>query len=99
MFNPSIGATNTVDVSELTIQRPGEKQITLVLNREAQEEEPVATLRCESTVGGSADFRVRRGQQFNCGGKSYKVVDITSNGMIIIDIQTEEKRTLPVSSE
>jgi hypothetical protein len=98
-FNPRIGAKMQVDVSELTIQREGEKPIVLVVNREAEEEEPVATARCETASGSASDFRVRRGQQFNCGGKAYKVVDITSNGMIITDIQTEEKRTLPISRE
>lgn len=98
-FNPRIGATMQVDISELTIQREGEKPIVLVVGREAEEEEPVATVRCESPSGAASDFRVRRGQQFNCGGKPYKVVDITSNGMIITDIQTEEKRTLPISRE
>lgn len=99
VFSTSLGREIAVDVSELTVQRPGEKPVVLVLNREAEEEEPVATLRCQPLMGEAATFPVRRGQQFNCAGKTYKVVDITSNAMIIADMLTEERRTLSLMRE
>lgn len=99
VFHQALGSEITVDASELTIQREGEKPVVLVLNREAEEEEPVATLRCQPLMADATTFRVRRGQQFSCAGRNYKVVDITSNAMIIADIQTEEKRTLSLTRE
>ncbi|MCS7047710.1 MAG: hypothetical protein NZ483_00255 [Verrucomicrobiae bacterium] len=99
VFHSSLGREVTVDVSELTVQRPGEKPVVLVLNREAEEEEPVATLRCKPFMSDATTFRVRRGQQFTCAGKTYKVVDITFNTVIIADILTEERRTLLLTRE
>jgi hypothetical protein len=78
-----------VDISELALQHAGEKPITLVLGREAEEEEPVAVFRCGTDL---QDRSVRRGQRFACEGATYIVVDINSRQMIIVDAQSEEKK-------
>jgi hypothetical protein len=82
-----------VDVSELTIQHEGEDPIVLVLNRLTEEKEPVATVQC--TEGGQT-MQVSRKQTFDCGGKSYIVVDITSTQLIIMGKQSREKLTISV---
>jgi hypothetical protein len=89
--DPQIGRKTAKDVSELTIQHEGEDPITLVLGREAQQQEPVALVQCGS---GAQSFKVRRGQRFSCAGKTYIVVDMTPTQMIIVDEQTKEKHTI-----
>ncbi len=91
VFNPSLNRTNEVDVSELTIQHPGEDPIVLVLNTVKEEKEPVAIVQCPDGV---QSFPVRRGEQFNCTGKTYNVVDITSSEVIIVEKLSKEKRTI-----
>lgn len=80
-----------VDVSELTLQHEGEEPIRLVLNREAVQREPVATIRC---VADMRTLQVRRGQRLDCGAKTYIVVDINQTQMVIVDAQSEEKHTI-----
>jgi hypothetical protein len=79
------------DVSELTIQYKDEPPVLLVVNRQAEEQEPVAKFRC----GFDPKLReIRRRQRFNCEGKNYYVVDITANQMIIRDEQTGKEQVL-----
>jgi hypothetical protein len=76
------------DVSELTIQREGDEPVVLVFNRVTEEKLPVASIQC--TTGGQIAY-VSRQQEFDCGGKSYIVVDITSASVIIMDKLSKEK--------
>lgn len=80
-----------VDASFLIIQRESDEPIKLVLNRLTEEKEPVATVQCAE---GNQTYSVSRGQEFQCGGKTYIVVDITSTQLIIMDKQTREKLTI-----
>ncbi len=91
VFNKSLNVTNEVDISELTIQHPGEDPIVMVLNTVKEEKEPVATVQCPDGV---QSFLVRRGQEFKCIGKTYNVVDITSTQVIILEKISKEKRTI-----
>lgn len=86
---PGIGPREE-DVSELTIQREGEDPIILVYNRLTEEKLPVASVQC---TGGSQVFSVSRGQEFECGGKTYIVVDITPTQVIIMEKLSKEKHT------
>jgi sorbitol-specific phosphotransferase system component IIA len=83
-----------LDVSELTLQHPGEEPIVLVLGKEAVEREPVATIRCGASALTS---QVRRGQRFDCEGNTYIVVDIKPTQMIIVDAQSEEKHIIDLA--
>jgi hypothetical protein len=87
---PGIGARE-VDCSELTLQHEREDPIVLVLDKVAEEREPVATLQC-TAAGGT--LPVRRQQTFDCGGQTYNVVDILPKQVIIADIKSKEKRIL-----
>jgi len=87
---PGVGPRE-LDVSELTIQHEGDEPIKLVLNRETQEKEPVASIQC---AGGGQLRQASRQQEFTCGDKTYIVVDITSTQVIIVDKLTKEKRTI-----
>jgi hypothetical protein len=89
---PGLGQRE-VDVSELTIQHEGDDPIVLVLNRLTEEKEPVATIQCTE---GNQTLQVSRQQSFDCGGKSYIVVDITSTQLIIMDKKSREKLTITV---
>jgi hypothetical protein len=91
IFNRALGVTNTVDVSELTISKEDGTQIVLVLDRLAQEREPIAQLTCASD---GQELRLRVGTEFACGGKTYKVVDIAPTQVVIEDAQTSEKHTI-----
>ena len=44
-------------------------------------------------------FSIRRGQDFDCGGKSYNVVDITSTQVIILDKLPKEKHTISAAGK
>ena len=87
-----LGIFREDDVSELTIQHGKEEPKTLVLRRVAREKEPVARISCPDWPAGEGE--VHRGQKVSCGGKTYNVVDITSDRMLIIDPQSEEEQTL-----
>ena len=89
---PGVGARE-VDVSELIIQHEGDDPIKLVLNRETQEKEPVASIQCAE--GGQLRLASRQ-QEFTCGDKTYIVVDITSTQLIIMDKLSKEKHTISV---
>jgi len=49
--DPALGGNHETDVSELTVQHPGNKPKVLVLGQAGVEEEPVALVRCD--VAGS----------------------------------------------
>jgi hypothetical protein len=83
---PGIGPRE-VDASELTIQKEGEDPIVLVFNRVTEEKLPVASIQC---TGGSIVYP-SRGNEFDCGGKTYIVVDITPTQVIIMDKLSKEK--------
>ncbi|HUI07608.1 MAG TPA: hypothetical protein VL486_11465 [Verrucomicrobiae bacterium] len=89
--DPSLGGKREKDVSELTIQHEGEKPVVLVLLQETEEQEPVAKVRCGAT---GPEREYRRGQRIECGGKTYKVVDIDPVQMVIVDTQTEEQHVI-----
>jgi hypothetical protein len=88
--DPAQGGRHETDVSELTVQHPGNKPKTLVLMQAGVEEEPVALVRCDVAT---PTREYRRGQLIQCTGKTYKVVDIDLKQMVIVDAQTGE--TLP----
>jgi hypothetical protein len=87
---PGVGERE-VDCSEVTLQRANEHPILLVLGKPTEEDEPVATILC---VGESRPREVRRGQEFECEGTTYKVVDIAPKQMIIVEKQTGKKHTI-----
>src|ERR1035437_9587191 len=89
--DPSLGGKHESDVSELTVQHPGNKPKTLVLGQAGVEEEPVALVRCDVA---SPNREYRRGQPIQCTGKTYKVVDIDLKQMVIVDAQTGENYTI-----
>lgn len=89
---PGVGKRE-LDASELTIQYAADEPIKLVLNRETQEKEPVASIQC--TEGGQLRLASRQ-QEFTCGDKIYIVVDITSTQLIIMDKLSKEKHTVSV---
>ncbi|MCG3148128.1 MAG: hypothetical protein PCFJNLEI_01570 [Verrucomicrobiae bacterium] len=91
VYNPSIDVTNTVDISELTIEKEDSTRILLILDKVAQEREPIAVLIC--TID-NQEQRLRTGGEFSCDGKTYKVIDINPTQVIIEDIQTSEKHTI-----
>jgi hypothetical protein len=95
VFNAATGSTNKVDVSELTIQHAGEDPIRLVLNKITEEKEPVAVAQCAE--GGNA-FNLHRQQEFDCAGKTWIVVDITSTQLIIMDKLSKEKHTISLNA-
>jgi hypothetical protein len=89
--DPSVGGKREKDVSELTVQHAGDNPVMLVYLQETEEHEPVAKVRCGS---GGLDRKYRRGQQINCNGRTYKVVDIDPKQMVIVDTLTEEQRVI-----
>ena len=89
------GIQHETDVSELTVQHPGNKPKTLVLMQAGVEEEPVAIVRCDVN---SPNREYRRGQLIQCAGKTYKVVDIDLKQMVIVDTQTGENLP-PIKSQ
>jgi len=89
--DPTLGGNHETDVSELTVQHPGNKPNILVLGQAGVEEEPVALVRCDVA---SPNREYRRGQLIQCGGKIYKVVDIDLKQMVIVDSQTGENYTI-----
>jgi hypothetical protein len=89
--DPVSGANHEIDVSELTVQHPGNKPKILALGQAGVEEEPVAQVRCDVA---SPTREYRRGQLIQCAGKTYKVVDIPEKQMVIVDTQTGENYTI-----
>jgi len=89
--DPATSAKHETDVSELTVQHPGNKPKVLVLGQAGVEEEPVALVRCDVA---SPNREYRRGQLIQCAGKTYKVVDIDLKQMVIVDSQTGENYTI-----
>lgn len=87
----SVGGMREKDVSEVTVQHAGDNPKVLVYLQETEEEEPVAKVRCGPA---GVDRKYRRGQQINCNGRIYKVVDIDPKQMVIVDVQTEEQRII-----
>jgi hypothetical protein len=86
--DPATQTKRDVDISELTVQHPGNNPKALVLGQAGVEEEPVAQVRCDIA---SPTREYRRGQLIQCTGKTYKVVDIDQNQMVINDQQTGEQ--------
>ncbi len=89
--DPATGIKRDTDISELTVQHPGNKPKALVLGQAGVEEEPVALVRCDPT---SPNREYRRGQLIQCTGKTYKVVDMDLKQMVIVDTQTGENFTI-----
>ncbi len=96
VHNESLGSLVTVDVSELTLEHPGEKPIVLVLNKPAVHGEPVATIACSRRGQTIGTTQVRRGQRFHCGQTSYNVVDIKPDEMLIVDEQKPEEKPVAI---
>ncbi|HTS18389.1 MAG TPA: hypothetical protein VMP11_12510 [Verrucomicrobiae bacterium] len=91
--DPTVGGKREKDVSELTVQHDGGNPVVLVLNKESEDQEPVANVRCTKD-GQTGEYR--RGQTLTCGGTTYKVFDIDTNSkqMIIVDTQTQEQHII-----
>lgn len=93
--DPSLGRNREKDVSELTVQHEGNNPVILVLGQEAEEQEPVAQVRCAG-VGPTLDYR--RGQLIECQRKTYRIVDIVVDSdpkrMVIVDTQTQERHII-----
>ncbi|MEI6085254.1 MAG: hypothetical protein WCS70_13265 [Verrucomicrobiota bacterium] len=91
VFNKGLGITNKVDLSELTIEKKDAPPIVLILGKVAQEREPVAALHCQTD---NQERRLRKGDELTCGGKTYKVIDITPTQVLIEDVKTKEQSTI-----
>jgi len=89
--DPALGGKHEIDVSELTVQHPGNNPKILVLGQAGVEEEPVALVRCDVA---SPNREYRRGQLIQCAGKTYKVVDIDLKQMVIVEVQTGNNYTI-----
>jgi hypothetical protein len=87
---PGVGERD-VDCSAVLLQRANEKPITLVLNKPTQEDEPIAMIVCGTDP---RPREVRRGLEITCEGVPYKVVDINSRQVIILDRQSGETHTI-----
>ncbi len=92
MHDPKLGVDRNMDVSELTVQHPGEDPVVLVLGQPAVAGEPVALVACERRGYNPAMTQVRRGQLFRCGMTTYNVVDIKADRMLINDPQKPEEK-------
>ncbi|HVM63065.1 MAG TPA: hypothetical protein VMV72_19560 [Verrucomicrobiae bacterium] len=94
--DPTINGKREKDVSELTVQHEGNPPVVLVLNKESEDQEPVAQVRCTAD-GLTGEYR--RGQTFKCGTNTYKVIDIDMNlkQMLILDTQTQKEQP-PIKS-
>ena len=91
---PGLGDQD-VDCSVVTLKRGNENPILLVLNKPTEEQEPVAMIQC----GADPHPReVRRGLEFTCESVTYKVVDIDSDQVIIIEKQTGEKHAISLTA-
>lgn len=95
--DPTLNAPVQQDISELTIQHPGDEPIKLVYGKTAHEKEPVAKIQCTPEFDPPRQYEVRRGQRFECEGHAYIVVDITPKQVVIKDAKTDEQRTLDVA--
>jgi hypothetical protein len=93
VYNPSLGVTNEVDVSELTIQRRDDSPILLTLGKVAEEKEPLAEATCITETHTLA-LKLRKGEKFLCGAATYNVVDITPTQVIIEETKSKEKHTI-----
>jgi sorbitol-specific phosphotransferase system component IIA len=82
------------DVSELTLKHEGEEPILLKLRQETEQKEPVASIRCGTST---QSRKMARGQRFNCGGKTYIVVDMNQTQMIIVEAESGKKHTIGVT--
>jgi hypothetical protein len=91
VFDPNLGSDRDVDISVLTIQHPKEDPIDLTLGQVAFEKEWAASVSCPDRGG---DFEIRRGLTFSCEGKTYNVVDISSDAMVIVDTQSGKESSL-----
>jgi hypothetical protein len=89
--DPLLGSKREKDISELTVQHEGGNPVVLVLGLESEDQEPVAEVRCHAD-GATTEYR--RGQSFECDHKTYKVVDITLQQMVIVDAQTQEQHVV-----
>jgi hypothetical protein len=90
----------TLDISQLTVQAPGEEPMKLEINKPARTREPYAYAGCQwcdtnklVVVQGPRQF-VRRGARITCNGKTYNVVDIKPNRMIIVGPSESETNVL-----
>ena len=80
-----------MDISELSIEKKDTPRIVLVLGKTAQEREPIALLHCSAD---NLETRLRLNDDITCGGKTYKVIDITPTQVIIEESQSKEKQTI-----
>lgn len=94
-FDPSINSTVERDESELTIEHEGEPPKVLPLGREIEDQEPIATVRC---ADGLQRREVRRAEKFECDGKTYIVVDIKRDRVLIKDPKSGEELTVKLPS-
>lgn len=90
---PGLPNAQEDDISELTVQKDEGKPVTLILNKVA-EPDPVAHIQCGQD-GPISPLKVD--DTFTCFGKTHKVVDIVATQVIILDIKTGEKQTLPLT--
>jgi hypothetical protein len=94
VYDAALGRNRDKDVSELTVQHETDASVVLVLNKESEDQESVAEVRC--TADGSTG-EYRRGQELTCPkGTTYKVIDIDSRlkQMVIVDTQTQKQHII-----
>ena len=90
---PSIQYPRGKDRSLLTLEHESEKPIVLQLGKQAEQEEPVAQIRC---ISSQQRMTVRRGFPFTCADKEYNVVDIAHDRMLVVESETKEQITVNV---
>jgi hypothetical protein len=90
VYRPDIDRTNNVDTSQITLAKPGVEPIVLALRKPAdQPGEIIGYWSCEKD--GAARKQVRKGETIECDGATYKVVDITLQQMIIVDLKSKDQ--------
>jgi hypothetical protein len=87
-------ATNKVDVSELTLQHEGEAPIVLVKGEWKTVSEPVMRF-VDSPSGRTVDV-YRSEENFACGSSFYRIIEIKSDCVVVMDGRTSTRSTLRV---
>jgi hypothetical protein len=86
---PGINSKMEQDTSELTVKHEGEDPIVLILGKVATYPKRYARIQCPEKL-----IEAGKGDVFETGDKTYKVIDITDKEVIILDNKSGEKQTL-----
>jgi hypothetical protein len=91
VFDPSLNAKRTVDVSTLTLSRLDDgSKVVLVIGKTATETTLGARLINKLDKLNERVFQVAKEEEFKIHGETYKVVDIKNDGVLISDSLKQE---------